>query len=110
MKEMTEDKRMTTTATIMIGNSDNKLTQERWSEFCKGLKDLCESYEDLVIHFASACNGDAPWQNYCIVIQTDEDVLFWLKRELIHLRNKYNQDSIALVSGITEFLGNELEA
>ena len=35
-----------TTICIQIGNTDNKLTQQEWSEYCRAVRGICEPSAD----------------------------------------------------------------
>ena len=95
------------TATILIGNSDDKLGQSVWSSFVSDMQSLI-ALNDFTVHFAGASMSTAPWQNACWVIGYDEEqadyFLAVLSDELGLLARQYNQDSIALVVGTTEFI------
>ena len=95
------------TYTIQIGNSDNKLSQDKWSDFINTLRASLED-QGWDIHFFGFSAPDAPWQNCCVVviINDGEDVDI-LKDELRYLSGMYNQDSIALTTGTTEFIKGE---
>lgn len=41
------------TATIQIGNSDDKLTQSEWSDFVSAIKDAVQRFSER-IHFLAA--------------------------------------------------------
>lgn len=56
--------------TIQLENTDNKLTQQEWSEFCKRCYALAESYGN--IHFSGGSPTNAKWQNYCIISECSE--------------------------------------
>lgn len=100
---------------IEIGNSDNKLTQKEWSEFCcellhivHALKEQKEFSVDLAIFGVWFSESASPWQNMCIHFGVQgyldrvniEGVNFEgiLKGGLIHLAQKYRQDAIALTT------------
>jgi hypothetical protein len=91
------------TITIQVGNTDNKLTQQEWSEFVKSVDVQMGQHP---VHFRGGSSPDAPWQNYCWVIGVTakffrpED----FRNILRHLAKKYKQDSIAYTTGETEFL------
>lgn len=88
-----------TTAIIQIGNTDNKLTQQEWSEFVHKISILMNPFK---VHFRGGSAPDAPWQNYCWVFETDWR--FDVKESLKELSHAYKQDSIAYTTGETEFL------
>lgn len=85
---------------IQIGNTDNKLTQQEWHEFCSILLELCEKYG--MVHFNGGPATFAPWQNYCVCLNTNHDTI--LKNEIKILRAKFKQDSVAWLQGEIEFI------
>ena len=95
---------MSATVTILIGNTDNKLTQQEWAEFCEGVSDVALRYASSV-QFSGASNGTAPWQNACWVIVLEGDYA-GLTTRLGILAHHYKQDSIAVVVGATEFVAS----
>lgn len=91
-----------TTVVIQIGNSDDKLSQERWSKLITHLKQVVQ--QDIrQIHFSGGSPAEAPWQNYCLVGELLTDVKT-LKARLRELCRTYGQDSIALIYGATDFV------
>lgn len=92
------------TATILIGNSDDKLSQRQWSDFVADIHKIVEFFS-TDIHFFGAPPSFVQWQNAAIVFETnDEKEIILLKRSLVSIKKKYNQDSIALVVGQTEYI------
>lgn len=100
---------MNDTAVIMIGNTDDKLTQREWSEFVSDVTHLLLVYR-VQLHFHGCSVGSAPWQNVCWVFDAPKDligepaIVVELRPELARLAAKYRQDSIALTVGKTEFV------
>ncbi len=92
-----------TTATILIGNSDDKLTQKEWSDFWARVDAMIGSVADDV-HFKGVSYGAAQWQNACWVIVIDEPNLSWLTKELKAVRRTFQQDSAVIVVGETKFV------
>lgn len=94
------------TITICIGNTDNKLSQLEWALYIayvdKLLKDT--KYVGLSAHFSGGSSPERAWQNYCFVIEVDQSYIELLTRELVEIRKKFRQDSIALVIGTTSFI------
>jgi len=89
------------TATICIGNSDNKLTQAEWAEFFNSVKWQISRSADSIF-FSGCSNPDSIYQNACWVFSiTTMDTL---RLVLKSIKQKYKQDSIALVVGETEFI------
>jgi hypothetical protein len=87
-----------------IGNTDDKLSQDKWASFLADFRRLMMRSD-----FATTVYGDwvsepsSPYQNACIAIETD--ALFTLRATLAALGRDYGQDSIAfVVVPVTEFL------
>jgi hypothetical protein len=99
-----------TTVTVLIGNSDHKLTQPEWSRFCVDLEAMLEDYAREV-HFFGSPPGDAPWQNAAAVFELRDDetdegdipALDWLGQALSQLARRWRQESIAYIAGETVF-------
>ena len=89
-----------TTACIQIGNSDNKLSQQEWSKYCSAIRGICEAHGQ--VHFAGGPATDAPYQNYCIVVETEEAGK--MMSALSMRRAAYQQESIAWFEGGTVFI------
>lgn len=92
-----------TTYIVQIGNSDNKLSQKQWTEFCLELKHMINIVAHQV-HFSGHSNLFDEWQNYCTVFELDQERYKALTKELEYLRDKFGQDSIALTIGSTIFI------
>lgn len=94
----------TKTIYIQIGNSDDKLTQARWSDFLTATHLLVDAYSSA-IHFSGYSAPGARWQNacWCLVPPSDLD-RDTLRRRLIDLAAEYGQDSIAWAEATTEFI------
>ena len=102
---------MSKTITIQIGNSDNKLTQQEWAEYVNDLKKLTQPFN---VHFSGGSPIDAPWQNYCTVLVLTNGQYLCVYQEILkgmlaELCDKYRQDSIAVTTGDTEFIGRNYE-
>jgi len=91
------------TATIQIGNTDDKLTQVEWSDFCEEVRLLIGFYA-LKIHFQGGSDWDTPWQNACWVCEIDGGPTEQLENLLMNCREKYQQDSVAVTYGETVFV------
>ena len=91
------------TFTIQIGNSDDKLTQLRWSLFYQSVQELlgvmCES-----MHFSGTSDTAARWQNAAWVIACNEGEAAVIRRELAFIAAEFEQGSIAWTEGETEFI------
>ena len=87
------------TTIIQIGNSDNKLTQFEWSNFILGIDSIISQSK---FHFRGGSSIDSPFQNFCWVIEGE---LFVNEiSQITNLREKYNQDSVAITEGETKFI------
>jgi hypothetical protein len=85
---------------IQIGNTDNCLTQQEWSEFCRRLREICETAGK--VHFSGGASTDAPWQNYCLCLSTELPEC--LASDVMALRRTYRQDSVAWLQGDAMFI------
>lgn len=85
---------------IQIGNTDNKLSQQEWSEYCSAIRSLCASLGS--VHFAGGPANDMPWQNYCVCVSTDNPDRL---RDLVLARREHHkQDSVAWLEGTTSLI------
>ena len=93
----------TKTATIQIGNTDNKLTQIEWSDYVSKVRNLVLELAQQ-IHFSGGSANWKKWQNFAWIIEINDEDSLILKNELILIRNEFNQDSIAWTEGVTTFI------
>lgn len=91
------------TATIQIGNSDDKLTQVIWSEYVSIVSSIVQTFANETHFFGASANYE-PWQNACWVIEIGDIEYNLLLANLAAARKKYSQDSIAITVGDTIFL------
>lgn len=90
------------TITILIGNSDDKLTQRKWSEYVTDFNVAIRS-RATQIYFYGTSENTQPWQNACWVIEIlSIDALYLLDR-LTEIRQKYLQDSFAYTVSESRF-------
>lgn len=99
------------TYTVSIGNSDDKLSQRRWSEFIDGLAvalaDLEADYPGKIdIHFFGSSNPVSMWQTVTAVFNAPatREVNDAIRADLARLAAEFEQDSIALTIGNTTFV------
>lgn len=85
------------TITILIGNSDNKLSQAEWSYFCYDIHSFVRWYANQ-IHFVGGTSYDSPFQSSCYVFEIEEDNTSNLIADLKKIKYGYIQDSIALIT------------
>lgn len=98
---------MIQTVYVSIGNSDDRLTQAEWSEFyvtttlaIRTATGFTQMHGQWVSEPASA------WQNACWCFEIEEDMAWFLKKDLASLAQQYRQDSIAWADvRMTLFLG-----
>ncbi len=92
-----------TTIAILIGNSDNKLSQHKWAEFIRDTRALVGKHCGEV-HFDGGNSFDSKWQNMCIVAEIYDIDKPPFMNELYQLKVKYFQDSIAVICSETIML------
>jgi hypothetical protein len=91
---------------VLIGNTDNKLTQAEWSVFCQDVRDVLASLS-TVKHFSGGSDWDAPWQTGCFVVAMTRCNFEKLPTGLLPLVNKYRQDAIAVFGGEVKLVHND---
>lgn len=95
------------TLVVLIGNSDDKLSQREWHCFTRDISDLIDSCAGER-HFVGYSLPVVPWQNaaYCFEVERgpNEEAL---GKGLRRLAAQYRQDSIAVVCGETKFIKPE---
>jgi hypothetical protein len=100
---------------ISIGNSDDKLTQRRWSQYVKRVDVLLELCDP--IHGRWFSEPDSPYQNACWCVEFSGtpgiSEIEWIQRVRQSLRSiaaEFDQDSIAWAEvHQTEFLSGRPE-
>lgn len=88
---------------VSIGNTDNKLTQQEWSQFVGAVGDTLRSYE-TERHFFGGSETYAPWQNVCWLCLVNDHQLLEIKSRIRHLCDWYRQDSAFLLTGTGQFI------
>lgn len=91
------------TVHIAIGNSDDKLSQHRWSQYIRELITLVRGIADAT-HGVWFSAPDAMFQNCCVAIEVPSVMLDDLRLSLTKLRKDFDQDSIAVNVSDTEFV------
>jgi hypothetical protein len=91
--------------TLQIGNSDNKLTQQEWSKIIKEIENLLTIYH-AQRYFTGGSDCKEAWQNYCwcFDLEGSEFLIKAFKEQLRRCRERYLQDSVAILQGTSEFI------
>jgi len=82
------------TIAVQIGNSDNKLTQSQWKDFCNEIHSVISIWGEQ-IHFSAPSVGWADWQNAAWIFNCKEKFIDDLKQDIFVIRSKFMQKSIA---------------
>jgi hypothetical protein len=99
------------TVFVVIGNSDDKLSQARWAEFVKEVDAAVpQNGPRIQRHGVWFSRPDDQWQNACWCFGVDVTVsaTWWvsMKTHLAELAVKFGQDSIAWAdTSMMEFIG-----
>ncbi len=88
---------------ILIGNTDNQLAQQEWCEFVSETRLHIERFATKEHFFGGPPNYQLE-QNVCWVIDVADQRLSALKEGLRSIREKFRQDSVALLVSQTEFV------
>lgn len=102
MTEAYENAKLVTVC-LQIGNSDNKLTQQEWSGYAWRMDEIVTDFA-RERHFFGGPATTARWQNACWVFVMEKQRLEGMQRRLTEARSFYNQDSVALLVGETQFV------
>jgi hypothetical protein len=90
-------------AVIMIGNSDDKLSQRKWARFCIGLRLQMAGIGK--IHGQWFSLPASQWQNMALCVEFPDEALPEIEQMLADMAHVYEQGSIALLTGTTRFIG-----
>ena len=91
------------TVVVLIGNSDDKLSQARWSDFYMYVDSVINSYSRDV-HFSGTSIPNHRWQNACFVGEVSINAIDDIRNYLKRLKDEFKQHSIAILVGDTEFI------
>ena len=91
------------TATVLIGNSDNKLSQGEWAHYVAHVDVTMREWSTQVHFFGGPATYD-PWQTACWVCEIDAARVPELTEELTQIRITFRQDSAAMLLGDTVFV------
>lgn len=96
------------TITIQIGNTDDKLKQDEWSDFVGDIHMILEMMKErglIDIHFYGSSLPFEWWQNAAWVITASDDKhIEFLRSRITEIRKRYQQESAAWTRGFTEFI------
>lgn len=84
--------------TILIGNSDDRLTQEEWSQYIQKIKEVL-SYWCTEIHFIGGTSFESQWQTACFVGTVSENNKNKLVLAVSSIRKDFKQNSSAVIFG-----------
>lgn len=88
---------------VMLGNSDNKLPQDRWATFVASVRAHVEKYA-CQIHMDGGPGTDSLWQNWCFMFVVEAEKVPGLVAALQETRGYYRQRGIAWMLGKVMFL------
>ena len=91
------------TVTINIGNSDNRLSQQEWSEYVNEVHTIVEVMSSEV-HFAGGSDCVASRQNACFVATVRADKYPKLEQWITGIRGKFRQEAAAITTGQVRFI------
>ena len=81
---------------VSIGNTDNRLTQQEWSQFVSEINNALSRAGK--IHFFGGAPNWERWQNVAWIAELDKSVVECSAR-ISEIREKYKQDSAFVLFG-----------
>jgi hypothetical protein len=91
------------TVTIVIDNSDDKLSQQNWNSFVAAVNTTVNTWA-WKVHFFGAPPSTGPWQNAAWVVELADVNVDKLRCRVHEIVPRFRQDSIAWIVGDTELL------
>lgn len=92
------------TAYVSIGNSDDKLTQDKWRTFIMTVRAYLRKHA-LEVHGEWYSSPTSQYQNACFCVVFDDDTAALVKMRLAEIREDYRQDSVAWAEvPVTDFI------
>jgi hypothetical protein len=91
------------TITLQIGNSDDRLSQARWSAFVAAMREVV-AVHGREIHFFGAPPNWEPWQNVAWVVTCQDEHIPGFIAAVQAVRRDFGQDAVAWTEGETRFL------
>lgn len=89
------DPALVRTAYMTIGNSDNRLTQGQWSQYCAAAHALVH-FHHVDVFFVGYSAPFSQYQNACFSFTYRAAVEDELRKEIAELAFRFNQNNIAL--------------
>lgn len=91
------------TVIVLIGNSDNKLTQKEWNYFVSDVRTIIWIFEKET-HFIGSTEPFSEYQSGCFVFEMENDRLEAFKNRLRLSKLHHKQNFIALIVGDTQLV------
>jgi len=92
-------------ATVSIGNTDNRLTQQEWHAFVDDVNGVLKHYGK--IHFFGGASNWEMWQNVAWIVECSYAAdISNFSVALDAIRKQYRQDSIFVLQGSAKFISN----
>ncbi|RTK96549.1 MAG: hypothetical protein EKK64_03705 [Neisseriaceae bacterium] len=91
------------TVIVLIGNSDNKLTQKEWHYYASDVRTIIWIFEKET-HFIGSTEPFSEYQSGCFVFVIEKEQLEELKNRLTLCKQRHNQNFIAMIVGNTQFI------
>lgn len=92
--------------TVVIGNSDNKLTQHEWANFITQVTNVVASRSQEV-HSIAHTRPDSIYQTAVFVFAVEKANLEPLRKDLATAARHYRQESITLMVAKPEFVAGD---
>lgn len=91
------------TVIILIGNSDNKLSQKDWHYFVSDVRTIIWLFEKET-HFIGSTEPFSEYQSGCFVFVIEQNQLEALKERLVLCKKRHQQNFIAMIVGNTQLI------
>lgn len=92
------------TVHVSIGNSDGKLSHADWARFYSLVDLLVAEKAATHVHGRWHSLPATPYVNACWAVEIPDDQVEALKGQLGWLAQRFGQDAIAWLSGVTELI------
>ena len=91
---------------VEIGNSDGKLDQVDWADYCSDMAGLVNEWSETVLGMYYSL-PHSEYQNACFHFFMDGNNFNEFEQDVSVLCNKYDQESVAVTQGDTVFVTGE---